>query len=77
MFRFFGLGDGYGFGMSLGGPLKLAIIGDNQGIQTATLDAVPPSDPRVCSHIAPHSPSSSRTGILHRDARLRRQKRLI
>jgi hypothetical protein len=33
--RFFGSGGGYGFGMSLGGTLKLAIIGGNRGIQTA------------------------------------------
>jgi hypothetical protein len=33
--RFFGSGGGYGFGMSLGGTRKLAIIGGNRGIQTA------------------------------------------
>jgi hypothetical protein len=32
---FLGSGGGYGFGMSLGGTLKLAIIGGNRGIQTA------------------------------------------
>jgi hypothetical protein len=39
MSRFFGSGGGYGFGMSLGGALKSAIIGSNRGIQTAQGEA--------------------------------------